>query len=216
MKYIKLFENFTDNSDYNIDQIKEILKVRGTNFNDIEFIDSGGYGSVFDLKNGYVLKITTMDSELIYAEKLMNIDSNFLVKVKDVFYHAYHDVGYTIKIGFIVMEKLEIRKGNSLVNFIDSLNIYNSPKYRYRTISDEDVLKYFKYLSFFTDKQIIRYWNVYKNIALECEKYDLPIDDIRGGNIGFRDNHPVLFDIGDIYKSYEHDYSNIDIIYYDI
>lgn len=217
MKYLKLFEDFTEQFDYNIEQIKEVLKLRETEFNDVEFLDSGMYGSAFDLNNGFVLKLTSMDSELYYAKKLINIDSDFLVKVKDVFYHKYHDVGYKVKVGFIIMEKLDIRNGNRFERFVDRLNVYDSPKSMYKTISDEKVLEYFKSKMIETnEEEILHYWNLYKNIVSECEKYNLPTDDLRGRNIGFRDNTPVFFDIGDVYKSNNHDYRDIDILEYNI
>lgn len=217
MKHLKLFEDFTEQFDYNIEQIKEVLKLRGTDFNNVEFLDSGMYGSAFDLNNGFVLKLTAMDSEVFYANKLIDINSEFLVKVKDTFFHKYYDAGYTVKIGFIIMEKLHIENGNRFEKFIDRLNVYDSPKSMYKTVSDEKVLDYFKAkMTSPNEEEIIYYWKLYKNIVSECEKYNLPTDDLRGRNVGFRNNKPVFFDIGDVYNSYKHDYTDIDILEHNI
>lgn len=199
MKYLKLFENFKSHFDYNIDQIREILTLRGTKFNNIEFIANGRYGSAFDLNNGLVLKITTMDSELYYAKKLMNIDSDFLVKIEDVFYHQYSD----IKNGFIVMEKLQTNISQSFKYFIDYTNKYGSISSIWKSITNDKVLEYFRpKLISLNDEIILRYWDLYKQIRMECEKYNLPTDDLSSHNVGIRNNKPVFFDIGDIYNTW--------------
>lgn len=217
MKHLKFFEGFEEQFDYNIEQIKDILNLRNVDFVDIDFIDSGAYGSAFDLNNGFVLKLTNMDSELYYAKKLISIDSNHIVKVKDVFFHKYYDIGYTVKVGFIIMEKLDTNKGYKFKNFVDMLNNYGTIKTIYKTISDNKVLEFFKdKIVSMNNELILSYWQIYKNILTECDRYKLPTDDLRGNNIGFRENTPIFFDIGDIHNSYKHDFSNIDVIEYNI
>ena len=217
MKYIKLFEQYNDMFDYNINHIEEILKIQNVDFVDITYLDSGSYGSVFDLNNGNVLKITNMDSEIYYAKKLIDIESECLVKVENVFFHKYYDMGYNVKVGFIIMEKLITEKGKQFKNFLDYLTLHGTIRNIYKTINNRGVLKYFKdKLIYTTDEKIIYFWEDYKTILSECEKYKLPIDDLRGRNIGFRNNKPVFFDIGDIYNSHNHDYSDIEIINHNI
>jgi len=214
MKYIKIFENFetSEKMDYTPDNIKNILKERNVSYNNISYIGEGNYGAAYSLNNGLVLKITDMDSEVYYANKLKDISSDYLIDIKDIFFHKYTDIGYNVRVGFIIMEELDMNKGKYFKRFIDKLNVYDSIKNK-PNITDEDILEYFKErLSFLEEVVILKYWKIYTNIIRECKKYDIPTDDLRGGNIGFRGDKPIFFDIGDIYKSYNHDYSNIDII----
>lgn len=210
MKYIKLFENYeSELFDHTINDIKKILDLRKTKYIDVTHIASGSYGSAFDLGNNLVLKITTMKSEVYYARKLIGIDSKYLIDVKDCFFHTYSDMGYNIKIGFIIEEKLNMNKGNIFKRFVDILYRYDSPKSK--DIPDKEFIEYFNSYNFETET-LLKYRFYYNEIIQECKKYDLPIDDLRGDNIGFRNDTPVLFDIGDIHKSYKHNYSNIDEI----
>jgi hypothetical protein len=214
MKYIKLFEDFTDKFDHKLIDIKEVLTKRGTIFNNISYIKSGAYGSVFEIDNNIILKLTNMKSEVYYANKIKNIESDNIIKIFDVFFHKYTDVGYNVNVGFILMEKLDVdRVPKAFKTFVDYLNQRNPLINIWKEVSDKKVIDFFKdKLISITDNDIINYWNSYKKILSECERYNIPTDDLRGDNIGMRGNNFVFFDIGDLYNSYDHDYTNIDFI----
>lgn len=212
-RYIK--ENIEELFDYKIEDIKTILKERGYNVKSLTILDSGMYGTAFILNNEYVLKVTNMKSEVYYANIIKDITEDNLVNIKDVFFHEYFDF-MTVRIGFIIMEKLNTDSNKLFKLFIDYLHNRNNLTSRYKVVDMSEVIEFFKdKIVSIDDETIIKYWNMYISILETCEKYNLPIDDLRGRNIGFRygnESVPVFFDIGDVYSSIKHDYSNIDIL----
>lgn len=214
MSYIYKFESFVSENkfDYTLGDINNILKERNIHVTNLDYLDSGAYGNAFKLNENLVLKITTSDSEVYYASKLLNVNSNYLVNIKDVFFHEYFDMGYNVRNGFIIMEYLNTdrRKFN---RFIDYLHVHNPISDRYENVPMVEVINYFKdRLVGVDDEVIIEMFNYYKDIRKELEKYNLPHDDLRGSNIGYRNNRPIFFDISSIYSSEKYDYSNIEII----
>ena len=214
MNYINKFESFASENkfDYTLGDINNILKERNIHVTNLDYLDSGAYGNAFKLNENLVLKITTSDSEVYYASKLLNVNSNYLVNIKDVFFHEYFDMGYIVRNGFIIMEYLNAdrRKFN---RFIDYLHVHNPISDRYENVPMVEVINYFKdRLVGVDDEVIIEMFNYYKDIRKELEKYNLPHDDLRGSNIGYRNNRPIFFDISSIYSSEKYDYSNIEII----
>lgn len=211
--YIK--ENIEELFDYKIEDIKTILKERGYKVKSLTILESGMYGTALILNNEYVLKITNMKSEVYYANILKDITEDNLVNVIDVFFHEYFDY-MTVRIGFIIMEKLNTESNKLFKLFIDYLHNRNNLTSRYKVVDISEVIDFFKdKILSIDDDTIIKYWNMYTSILDSCKKYNLPNDDLRGRNIGFRyenDSVPVFFDIGDVYSSIKHDYSNIDIL----
>ena len=56
-----------------------------------------------------------------------------------------------------------------------------------------------------TDDMIIKLFDMWKNIASECIKYNIPLSDFHGNNVGYRKNDPkslVYYDISDAYNNY--------------
>lgn len=215
MEYIKYFESFEQDNkfDYTIDDIKEILNLRGVKFDYIKYLDCGGYGNVFEIDSNTILKITTMDNEVYYANKIKDIESKYLIDIKDVFFHSYTHYGYNVKNGFIIMEKLNIDLNNRFNNFIYYLHLNNPLSDRYKFAKPNEVYDFFKdRLKSLEYEDIIEMWNQYVNIRNVLEKYNLPKDDLRARNIGFRNNTPVFFDISNIYTSKNYNYSKIDVI----
>lgn len=212
MKYLKTFENYEELFDYNIDDIKAILGLRDINNPSIEFIGEGSYGSAFKLNGNKVLKITSLENEIYYANKIKNISSDKIVKVYDAFFNEYYDVGYTVKNPFILMEHLDTNIDPSLRRFIDYLNGRNPLASKVNTAKDSEIISYFKELLYKDEDKILEYWSIYKGIVNECLKYNLPIDDLRGNNIGMSNGNYKFFDISNIHTSKDYDYSDIDVV----
>lgn len=213
MKYIKQIENFNSSKfDYTKSDIEKILNDRGVKFDYIEYLDSGSYGDVYRISKNICLKITLSESEVYYADIIKNINSEYIVSIKDVFFHSYFDIGYNIKNGFIVMDLLNTT--NTVFNrFVDYLHYQNPLSKKYKTINKEEVIEYFKdKMVGLRKSQIIELFDLYVTLREELKKYDLPIDDLRGRNIGYKNNKPVVFDIADIYTTKQIDYDNIDEI----
>lgn len=213
MKYIKQIENYNSPKfDYRKSDIEKILNDRGVEFDYIEYLDSGTYGDVYRISKNICLKITLSKSDVYYADIIKSINSEYIISIKDVFFHSYFDIGYNIKNGFIIMELLNTT--NTIFNrFVDYLHYQNPLSKKYKTVNKEDVIKYFKdKMVGLSESQIIELWDLYSTLRDELKKYNLPIDDLRGRNIGYKNTKPVAFDIADIYTSKQIDYDNIDEI----
>lgn len=99
---MKLVEIIT--SDLEFEEIVKSLKSKGATF-----LDSGDYGSVYELNNK-VLKITTDEIEIEHAEELKKQDTNNFV-------HIYDVKIYNSNLALIIMEKLDKYNGEIPYDF---------------------------------------------------------------------------------------------------
>jgi len=93
---MKLIEIITSNLEF--EEVVKSLKSKGATF-----LDSGDYGSVYELNNK-VFKITTDEIEIEHAEELKGQDT-------DNFVHIYDVKTYGSNLAVIIMEKLDKYNG---------------------------------------------------------------------------------------------------------
>jgi hypothetical protein len=222
MKHIKMFENFkTDIFDFTSKEdfeifIKDICEKMNINYSYITFLSEGGNGIAVDLGNN-ILKLTTDFSEAYLANKLKNITSKNLVKIYKVV-ELLDNKEYS-KTYAIHQEKLITHLNPSINTFLYYLHKNNSITKRIKYVSDDEVYDFFKdkMLSLNRDN-IILLFNKWKNVYLECMKYDIPLSDFHGKNVGIRKSNPtelVYFDISNPYEIYDNKILNIEKIIID-
>lgn len=197
MKYLKMFEDF-DNFDLTINDVKEMLDRNDISYSHINIISEGGNGIAVDIADDKVLKITSDNSEIYFAKKLINVDSPNLVKIFKVWKEDYFHC--------IVEEKLITEINNAISNFLYYMHRRNPIIHKIETISDDEVYEYFSTKLRGLDKSnIIILFNKYKEVYYECKKYDISMADFHEKNVGIRKSNPtslVYFDISDPYNSY--------------
>lgn len=188
-----LNESFSDNFDFVDKQdLENFVKSLNLPYSKIEILGEGGYGLAIDLGDS-VLKITHDESEVYFANMLKNIDSKHLVKIYDVWYNKFY---------IIHQEKLFTNINETIKTFLYYLHIRNP-----LTIdsSNADVCDYFTSKMHITDDMIIKLFDMWKSVASECIKYNIPLSDFHEKNVGYRKSDPtclVYFDISDPYDYY--------------
>jgi hypothetical protein len=208
-KYIKLFEDFTFNEnefdsefEFSIDVhefCEKILEELNISYQYLKVIDEGSNGIAFDLGDK-VLKLTSDDSEAHYADKLIDINSDHLVNV-----YSVNKVESEYQYGdlyCIIMEKLNTDFHKTIKYMINDLhkpnNITNKLSNNIEP-NDNDILELFDMYSY-DDSKKIEIFYLWYSVYKECLKYGLPMDDMRGSNIGIRNKKMVFFDISSIYE----------------
>jgi hypothetical protein len=167
-------------------------------------LGEGGNGIAFDLGDS-VVKITSDRVEVKYAKRLIDINSDHLVKVYDVREVTELAIG-DMKRHMIHQEKLETNGLNSTIKsmifYIQSRSTILHKLKNDIKVTDTDILELFKdnILSLDDTNKLYMYREIEK-IFLECKKYGLPIYEISEKNVGVRDRkYLVYFDISDPYE----------------
>jgi hypothetical protein len=210
MKYLKLFEKFeSDSFELKIDIedfIEKICVKLDISYSIFNIIGEGGNGVAIDIGD-YVIKLTTDISEAYYANKLIDIDSKHLIKIYDVYRLESDDVYGELYL--IIEEKLNTNIIETIKTFLYYLHKRNPITNRINDISDEEVLDYMRpKMLALSDNNILLLFNKYKDVYNEAMKYDIPLNDFHGSNVGFRYSNGngtdlVYFDISDPYESYD-------------
>jgi len=212
MKKILNYNNFNEtfnNFDFiNHDNIEEfvstICNVMNIKYDYIKVLDEGGNGIAIDLGNS-VLKLTYDGSEAYIADKLKTISSDNLIKIYDVC--KYDNI-------YLLHEEKLITKLNPTINtFISYLNKMNPITSNIENVSDDKVYDFFKNkILSFSRENILKLFNMWKEVYNECLKYNIPLTDFHGKNVGIRKENPtklVYFDISDPYGEYSDKIKNM-------
>jgi predicted metal-dependent HD superfamily phosphohydrolase len=163
----------------------------------INYLDSGFFGSAFDIGENKILKITTDKSEALNAKKIKGKDTHFIAKVYDVRGFKFEGVEYY----FIILEKVqtdfEYLNGiiENLISWFDENN--DEDFIDFITGSKFENLKEIEVDLYNDNKQLYNYFTNFVELKKELIKYNITSSDfINGTNLGFRGKRIVAFDLG--------------------
>jgi hypothetical protein len=207
---IKTFEQYAENGNLDdaftldiplVEWCHMVLREMNIEYDKVVELDNGNNGVVIDLGKT-VLKITTDNSEAYYAHKLLNIQSDNLVKVYDI---ILTDSPYQYGELYVIhMEKLNTNLVSTMKSLVDAFYYRNPIVGRLDNnipVPNEDIIDYLNgQLVNRSSETIMFLYNKWLNVYNECRKYDLPIDDLRWRNVGGRIGNTselVFFDISE-------------------
>lgn len=171
-----------------------------------EFVRDNGYelltgkplnpkhGHVFELKGDLIIKVATDEYEIQATKKLINFDSDLIVK--------FHSLREYKDYSFIVMEKLKpldkktLRKLSGFVNFCRVVIFIN---YFYEKIFPKKKTLTFESFKRFQTKNVKSWFKFSKDIIETCREkgIEYPTDFLHEHNLGLRGDKVVAFDIRD-------------------
>lgn len=159
-----------------------------------KFLDSGAYASVYDLKDGRVLKITRDPSDAATMQSIMNDPSKYIVRVHDVceFEFIKRHSAWNHSLYFIVADKLE-EPSCDWRNFAWDVSgswdgLRNLVPWQVRRSQNQ-----VQFSDHCRDK-----WTWLMKVAKELKKRGISWRDFHGGNLMYDSNRRdyVLMDLG--------------------
>ena len=178
----------------------------GEKYYEIEPIGHGHFGSAYDVGFNKILKLTRDEKEYDNAQILQNKDTEHLVKI---FKSDVIDLGEGGKGIYwaILMEKL-IKPSKNVIDIVDTLTFNDFPgKYEHwyeKSLYNieqfpEKELNSWLLDTFENENTVNNARHILKQmieIKKEAKEMGMSTVDLHGGNVGFKHDKLVLFDLG--------------------
>jgi hypothetical protein len=170
------------------------------------FLGSGSYGSVFLLKSGKVLKITSDRSEIRVIVRLVKKLTKYLINYYDV--REIVDEDKSMRIYAMIMDKITPVKGDErqVCTYVENLFFMLPPDYNEKMESsikekliNKTELKYFRHDSGVMST-LDKYWKNFVGMVQELRRLKITEPDFNGGiNFGKKEDGTIVhIDIRDI------------------
>jgi len=183
--------------------LEKIAEFFGYYDNDITFLGSGSYGNAYEIEGeNKILKLTSDYDEYVNATTLLKKNTKYIIN--------YYDARSLIGKGRMVIEDVEIDVEEYDEDYLYDWRFYaiildkvDKPPKEYMEFIKKNSLCYknidkLEYLKNYGDNDIRYRFLIDQTIELmkEAEKVGVNAYDLHMGNLGWKDNHLVYFDIG--------------------
>ena len=159
------------------------------NFNTYSIIDKGGYGIIYRLDNGKILKITSDLSEVENNKKLIGRKTKSFPYIYDAF--ELDNKGVILREDVVPLHKKQQRGFYRIMKFIDQIYIFRISQGEENKEYIENAIEEIKYFYPGLEQMTVQFIQILKDIY----KYNLSVHDFTPYNLGKINGNLVMFDL---------------------